>query len=160
MTQARAHNFKDARGWGLKFPQGTQVQPGEQVSKVTSKGTFPVTVGEYQGTNEYGDLLYTDGKSGNGSAPAQPAPQPAPPPAGPPAAPAPAPAPASTGPAGAGGSVKASDLVSAIESAFVQFTTGPAQIPAEQAGPLAATVAIQVGRGAVNDLPDVDPFAG
>lgn len=149
MIEARAHDFKDARGWGIKLPAGTQVQSGQQVRKVTSKGTFTVTLGEYQGDNSYGDQLWTDAKGNRAGQPAQPAA-----PAGPPAQPAQS-APVSTGPAGAGGRVTLSEYITVCKLAYEDFVGS--NIPPEQAGSMATSVAIQFARGAENDL---DPFGG
>lgn len=145
MIEGRPHNFRDARGWGVKLPAGTQAEPGQEVNKKTSKGTFQVTLAEYQGTNEYGDLLWTDAKGNGGAAPAAS-------PAGPPEAPAPQQAPASTGPAGR---VTLSEYITVCKLAYEDFVGS--NIPPEQAGSMATSVAIQFARGADNDL---DPFGG
>lgn len=136
---------------GVRVAKGVG-QPGAVVTVQTKAGKTwtKQLVGVAQSYDD-SDIWTAEDVGSNGSSPA---------PSGPPAAPAPQQAPASTGPAGPGGGVKASDLLSAALSAYVEATTGPAQVPDEQAGSIACTIAIQVGRGAVNDLPDLDPFAG
>lgn len=133
--------------YGLRLPLGSGARPGMKVTKQLRDGrTFPFVLGAV--VKQYEDAeIWSEGSGSGGSAPASPAP------AGPPAAPAQS-APASTGPAGAGGRVTLSEYIAVCKLAYEDFIGS--NIPPEQAGSMATSVAIQFARGAENDL---DPFS-
>lgn len=133
--------------YGLRLPLGSGAQPGMTVTKQLRDGrTFPFVLGEV--VKQYEDAeIWSEGNGDGGSTRA-----PATSPAGPPAAPAPQQAPASTGPAGR---VTLSEYITVCKLAYEDFVGS--NIPPEQAGSMATSVAIQYARGAENDL---DPFGG
>lgn len=132
-------------GYGIRLPLGSGAQAGMQVTKQLRDGrTFPFVLGEV--VKRYDDAeIWSEA---NGSSPPV---QSSPAPAGPPAAPAPQQAPESTGPAGR---VALSEYITVCKLAYSDLVGS--NIPPEQAGSMATSVAIQFARGADNDL---DPFS-
>lgn len=131
--------------WGgvrMKDP----ANPGDMVTVQTKSGsTFPRRLVSVH--KQYPDAVVWVAEEVNGNAGPAPATAALSAYASPPAAPA---GPASFFGTGPAGPVTTSSMVQAALSAYADAIA--ADWPAEQAGSLACTVAIQVGRGAVNDL--------